>query len=61
MADKKILFRQIVDAALALIELAEGNIEVARGIWNDLFEEAERLDYNNNQLLTIRTNGSARL
>ena len=49
---------QIIDAAFALIEAAEGDLEFARHLWNDAFEEAERIDHN--QSLSEQTNGSAR-
>jgi hypothetical protein len=33
-------------AAVTLIQAADGDIEFVRGIWNDVFEEAERIDHN---------------
>jgi hypothetical protein len=33
-------------AAVTLIQAADGDIEFARGKWNDVFEEAERIDHN---------------
>jgi hypothetical protein len=43
-ADK--IMRQIFDAAFALIERMDGDIEGARDLWNKAFEEAERIDHN---------------
>jgi hypothetical protein len=51
------LSRKIVGAALTLLEWAEGNTELARAIWNEAFEEAERIDHN--QSLGDRTNSTA--
>jgi hypothetical protein len=38
--------RQIFDAAFALIERTDGDIEFARHLWDEAFEEAERIDHN---------------
>ena len=46
MASEKELSRTIFNAALALIQWAEGNTELARAEWGDAFEEAERIDHN---------------
>jgi hypothetical protein len=43
---EKELSQEILDAALTLLEWAEGNTELARGLWNDAFEEAVRIDHN---------------
>lgn len=43
MSDK---LRQIFDAAFALIEWTDGDIEFARHLWNEAFEEAERIHHN---------------
>src|SRR5262249_2088854 len=39
-------WREMIDAAFSLIERVGGNIELARGIWEDAFTEAERIDHN---------------
>jgi hypothetical protein len=46
MAYEKELSQRIFDAALELLEWAEGNTELARGLWGQAFEEAERIDHN---------------
>ena len=38
--------QEIFDAALALLEWAEGDTELARTLWGEAFEEAERIDHN---------------
>ena len=43
---EKELAKKMFDVAFALIERAEGNIELARGWWNETFEEAERIEHN---------------
>jgi hypothetical protein len=40
------LTRQIFDAALSLVEWSEGDIETARRLWSEVFEEVERIDHN---------------
>lgn len=40
------LMQGALDAALALVEFAQGDIEFARNLWNHAFEEAERIDHN---------------
>ena len=42
----KALSQEMFDAAFALLEWAEGNTELARSIWSEAFEEAERIDHN---------------
>jgi hypothetical protein len=42
----KELSQKIFDAALELLQWAEGDTELARGLWGDAFEEAERIDHN---------------
>jgi hypothetical protein len=37
---------KMIDAALSLIERLGGDVELARGLWEDAFTEAERLDHN---------------
>jgi hypothetical protein len=46
MSTAKDLAAQIFDVAFALIEGAEGDIELARRSWSEAFEEAERIDHN---------------
>jgi hypothetical protein len=43
---EKVLIRKILDTALELLEWAEGNTELARGLWGYAFEEAERVEHN---------------
>lgn len=38
--------QKVFDAAFALLEWTEGDTELARGLWADAFEEAERIDHN---------------
>jgi hypothetical protein len=45
------LSRQIFDAAFALIERTEGDVEFARHLWGEAFEEAERIDANQNNAI----------
>jgi hypothetical protein len=44
MTEKPTPARQLFDAAFALIERADGDIEFARVLWDRAFEEAEELD-----------------
>jgi hypothetical protein len=37
---------EALGAAVTLIQAVDGDIELARRIWNDIFEEAERIDHN---------------
>jgi hypothetical protein len=43
---EKELSRRIFNTALALIQWAKGDTELARAAWGDAFEEAERIDHN---------------
>ena len=43
---EKVMVRSIYDAALTLLQWAEGDTELARGLWGEAFEEAERIDHN---------------
>jgi len=40
------IVKGLVDTALTLLEWAEGDTELARGLWRDAFDEAERIDHN---------------
>ncbi len=40
------LMRQIFDAAFTLMEQMNGDVEFARHLWNEAFEEAERIAHN---------------
>jgi hypothetical protein len=46
MTDAKKLEARLIDTALQLIDWADGDVGLARQLWADAFEEAERLDHN---------------
>jgi hypothetical protein len=46
MTEEGDLVRRVFEAGSALVEFAEGDIGFSRQLWNDAFEEAERIDHN---------------